>query len=152
MNKIIYLYLNTTKILGKLEALPLLSARLVLAYVFYITGTAKWKDINSVAEWFASLHIPMPKLSAYLTASTEITGVVLLILGLGTRFIPLPLIAIMLVAIKTVHWQNGFAARNNGYETLLYFIVMLFTLIVFGAGKLSIDQLIKTKYKQTLNP
>lgn len=131
----------------KAKFLPLLLIRLVLAYGFYGPATMKWKDINSMAEWFESLGIPAPYLNAYLAAGTEALGVVLLILGLGTRIITIPLIITMLVAIKTVHWANGFEAGENGFEIPLYYIIMLFALFVFGPGKLSLDSLIKNKFK-----
>jgi putative oxidoreductase len=70
-------------------------------------------------------------------------GVFLLILGLGTRFISIPLMVTMLVAIKTVHWQNGFPAGDNGWEIPFYYLLMLFVLLAFGSGKISVDFLIK---------
>ena len=114
-----------------------------MAYGFYITGKVKWEDINSVAEWFGSIGIPAPKLNAYLAATTEIAGVFLLTLGLGVRFISIPLIITMLVAIKTAHWGNGFAANDNGYEIPLYYILMLLALTALGGGKLSADYFVE---------
>ncbi len=125
------------------QPVALLGLRLILAYGFYITGKVKWEDINSVAEWFGSIGIPAPKLNAYLAATTEMAGVFLLILGLGVRFISIPLIITMLVAIKTAHWGNGFAASDNGYEIPLYYLLMLLVLVTFGGGKLSLDYLLK---------
>jgi len=61
----------------------------------------KWNDINSVASWFSSLHIPFPMLNAYLTASAETIGIILLVFGLMTRIISIPLIIVMIVAIFT---------------------------------------------------
>jgi putative oxidoreductase len=125
----------------------LLLLRLVLAYGFWEPAKTKWSDIHSVAEWFGSLGIPAPTLQAYLAASTEMAGVFLLTLGLGTRLICFPLIITMIVAIKTVHWENGFPAGDNGYEIPLYFMLMLFTLMSFGAGKLSIDNFLKKRFQ-----
>ena len=143
--KIVQRYLSITSVIDKLQFLPLLLIRVVLAYGFFGPATMKWKDIKSIAEWFGSIGIPVPYLNAYLAAGTEAAGVVLLALGLGTRLISIPLIITMIVAIKTVHWANGFEAGNNGFEIPLYYIIMLITLIVFGPGKLSIDYLIKRK-------
>lgn len=143
----------------------LLFLRLILAYTFFAPAMLKWADIGAVAQWFDSMGIPFPTLNAYMAASTEIAGVVLLTLGLLTRFISIPLIVIMFVAIATVHGQNGFAFVNeavsftdayvnaelvkgtliqlqNGYELVLYYILMLFVLLGNGAGKFSLDRLI----------
>jgi putative oxidoreductase len=140
-------YFSAVSTLKQASFLPLLLIRLVLAYGFYGPATMKWKDINSIAEWFGTLGIPAPHLNAYLAACTETLGVFLLVLGLGTRFITVPLIITLLVAIKTVHWANGFDAGENGFEIPLYYIVMLMSLFVFGSGKFSLDYLIGRKYK-----
>ncbi len=121
----------------------LLFLRLILAYGFWEPAKTKWADIDSVAGWFETMGIFAPKLNAYLAASTEMAGVFMLTLGIGTRLISFPLIITMLVAIKTVHWVNGFPSSENGYEIPLYFILMLFTLMSFGAGKISMDNFIK---------
>lgn len=139
------LFFKFTNAANKLQNIALFFLRLILAYGFWGPAKTKWADINSVAEWFGSLGIPAPAFNAYLAASTEMAGVFLLILGLGTRIISIPLIITMLVAIKTVHWQNGFSAGDNGYEIPLYYMLMLFVLLSFGGGKISVDYLIKRK-------
>lgn len=123
--------------------LPLLFLRLILAYGFYHPAMMKLKDVNAIGGWFESMGYPLPYLSAYMAAITEGLGVVLLILGLGTRIITVPLMFVMLVAVFSVHYANGFAAGDNGYEIPLYYLLMLFTLFVMGAGRISADYLIK---------
>jgi len=125
--------------------LPLLTIRLILAYGFYEPTKMKLKDVQGIADWFGSMGYPFPLLNAYLATATETAGVVLLILGLGTRIISIPLMVVMLVAIFTVHISNGFAAGDNGFEIPLYYLIMLFTLLLFGSGKASVDYLISKK-------
>lgn len=139
MKKIIQKYKALESKMKTWSGLPLLFMRLVLAYGFFETSTMKWKNIHEVAGWFAGLGIPAPTLNAYLSASVESVGVVLLVLGLGTRLISIPLMIIMGVAIKTVHWSNGFDAGNNGFEIPLYYLIMLLTLLISGAGTWSLD-------------
>ena len=127
------------------DILPPLLFRLILAYGFYGPAKMKLNDIHAIGDWFVDLGIPLPYFQAYLATGTECLGVVLLILGLGTRIISIPLIITMLVAIKTVHGANGFEAGNNGYEIPLYYILMLLSLVFTGAGKLSVDYLIAKK-------
>lgn len=145
MNKPVSFYQRFAAIVSYGQSVALLFLRLILAYSFWEPAKRKWADINSVAEWFGSIGIFAPKLNAYLAASTEMAGVFLLILGLGTRLISIPLIITLLVAIKTVHWENGFPAGENGYEIPLYFMLMLIVLLTFGAGKISVDHFIKKK-------
>jgi putative oxidoreductase len=121
-----------------------------LAYTFWEAGKRKLEDIESIAGWFESLEIPAPMLNAYLATYTEVIGAVLLVLGLATRLISIPLIITMIVAIKTVHWENGFASGDNGYEIPLYFMLMLFVLLTFGAGKFSLDHYIKKYVNKSL--
>jgi len=127
----------------QLKNILLLALRLVLAYGFFNPAITKIQDINSVSSWFESLGMPFPILNAYLATGTEFLGVILLILGLFTRWISIPLIITMIVAIITVHFVNGFNAEDSGFEIPLYYILMLFTLLTFGAGKYSLDQLLK---------
>jgi len=143
--KAIQLYLKATNKLSKLEDLPLFLIRLILAYGFYVPAMMKWRNISGIAEWFGSMGIPMPMLNAYLSATAEIAGVILLPLGLATRFISIPLMFTMVVAIITVHMGNGFDAGDNGFEIPLYYILMLLVLMVNGAGRFSLDYLISRK-------
>ena len=136
---VLWVYRLVVGYIRKFDVLPLLFIRLVLAYGFFTPAIMKWKDIQAIGDWFGQLGIPFPHFQAYLAATTEITGVVLLTLGLATRFISIPLMITMLVAIKTVHLEHGFDAANNGYEIPLYYLIMLVTLFVYGAGKLSAD-------------
>jgi putative oxidoreductase len=89
----------------------------------------------------------MPTLNAYMAATTELLGVVLLTLGLFTRLISLPLIVVMIVAIVTVHLPQGFAAGDNGFEIPLYYMLFLAIFASFGAGKFSLDHLLFGKDK-----
>jgi len=136
------IYPFTKNILSNGQSLSLLFARLAVAYGFYDPAMQKWSDISSVATWFGSIGIPFPTLNAYMAASTELIGVVLLTLGLFTRLISIPLIVIMVVAITTVHLVNGFSAGDNGFEIPLYYMMFLAIFASFGAGKLSLDHLL----------
>ena len=113
--------------------------------VFYKPAMAKLQDVHAIGDWFAGMNIPAPYFQAYLATGTECLGVALLTLGLGVRIISIPLIITMLVAIKTVHLENGFEASDNGFEIPLYYILMLISLICTGAGKISLDYLIGRK-------
>ncbi len=129
-------------LLERLQSLSLLMVRLILAYGFYEPAKMKWSDIGSVAEWFGSMGLPLPTLQAYLAATTEAAGVVLLTLGLFTRLISIPLMVVMTVAITLVHLPNGFQSGNNGFEIPLYYFIMLFVLVTHGGGTLSFDRLL----------
>lgn len=97
-----------------LDGLAPLALRLYLVPVFWMAGTQKIAGIENTIEWFGNpdwgLGLPFPTLLAYLAAYTEAIGALLLLIGLATRWISIPLIATMLVAAFAVHWDNGWYA------------------------------------------
>ena len=96
------------------DGLGPLAMRLYLVPIFWVAGTTKLGGIEDTIAWFGNpvwgLGLPFPALMAYLAAYTEVIGAVLLALGLATRWISIPLIVTMLVAVFAVHWPNGWAA------------------------------------------
>ncbi len=124
----------------------LLAIRLLLAYGFYAPFLIKLENTKAFAAWLEQLNFSYPLLNAYLVIGLQGTAVLLLIVGLATRFFSLALLYHMAIGLLAVHWHNGFSARENGYEIPLYYILMLFSLSVFGAGKLSFDYLIARHY------
>jgi len=100
---------------------PLL-LRLYLAPIFWMAGTKKFASFESTVAWFGNpdwgLGLPFPTVMAFLAASTETIGAVLLVVGLGVRLISVPLIVTMIVAMMTVHWQHGWLAIAEGSGSL----------------------------------
>ena len=91
-----------------------LALRLYLAPVFLSAGLNKFYGFEGTVAWFGNaewgLGLPLPTLMATLATGTELLGAVLLLLGLGVRWISVPLMITMLVAIFSVHWHNGWQA------------------------------------------
>lgn len=105
------------KILGLLqyvEGLAPLALRLYLAPVLMQAGYNKLSHFSDTAAWFGNpdwgLGLPMPEVMVGLAAGTEFFGGILLILGLATRLVSIPLMVTMLVAAFSVHWDNGWLA------------------------------------------
>ena len=99
-----------------------LALRLYLVPVFWMAGSKKLANMDSTIEWFANpdwgLGLPFPELMAWSAALTEAGGAILLLTGLAVRWISVPLLITMLVAIFTVHWQNGWLAIAEGSGSL----------------------------------
>jgi uncharacterized membrane protein YphA (DoxX/SURF4 family) len=97
-----------------LDFLAPLALRLYLAPVFWIAGMEKVSGFDNIVEWFGNadwgLGLPLPWLMAFLATATEVVGAVLLLIGLGVRWISIPLMATMVVAAVTVHWEHGWQA------------------------------------------
>jgi len=107
--------LNTTRAVDFLAPLAL---RLYLVPIFWMAGTKKLADMDSIVQWFGDpdwgLGLPFPELMAWLATLTEVGGAILLLLGLATRWISIPMMFTMFVAAATVHWQNGWLAIAEG--------------------------------------
>lgn len=88
--------------------------RLFLVPVFWMAGTHKLADMSATIEWFGNsdwgLGLPFPTLLAWIAALSETIGALLLLAGLAVRWISIPLMVTMLVAIFAVHWPNGWQA------------------------------------------
>jgi len=99
---------------GKSDFLAPLLLRLFLAPVFLSAGLTKIAAFESTVEWFGNadwgLGLPLPWLMAFLATAVELVGGFLLLFGLATRYITIPLMITMLVAIFSVHWDNGWFA------------------------------------------
>lgn len=96
------------------NTLASLLLRLYLAPIFWMAGISKLNSFENTVDWFGNsdwgLGLPFPWLLAFLATATELAGAILLTLGLFTRLISIPLIVTMLVAITSVHWENGWQA------------------------------------------
>ncbi|MEN8129014.1 MAG: DoxX family protein [Pseudomonadota bacterium] len=99
-----------------------LALRLYLVPILWMAGTQKLSDMESTIAWFGNpdwgLGMPFPTLMAWLATLSEVGGAVLLLIGLGVRWISFPLMITMLVAALTVHWQNGWLAIAEGSASL----------------------------------
>lgn len=135
-------YQELSVLLSYFQSFALLLLRVTLAYGFYEPALLKWANFDETMTWFHALHIPFAFLSTLMAASVEIIGVVLLALGLLTRWVALPLMIVMVVAILTVHLPNGFSVANNGFEIPLYYFLFLAILATQGAGRFSLDHVI----------
>lgn len=129
------------------SSLPLLALRIALAVPFFKSGLTKWDGFLTLsagaqylfAEEF-KLHIlgaeypyPFPLVMAHLSGIAEITLPILLVLGLGTRFAALGLLAMTAIIQLTV--PEGWANFH------LPWAAMAFALVVFGGGRLALERL-----------
>lgn len=111
ITKLVQLDTLISRIISPIASLGL---RIYLVPIFWMAGTHKLNHFQDTVEWFGNtdwgLGLPFPWLMAFLATTTEIVGAILLALGLLTRWISIPLIFTMLVAIFSVHIDNGWQA------------------------------------------
>lgn len=99
------------------------------------------EPIHKYTGWMEERHFPFPMFWAYLGKGTEFVGGVLLVFGLCTRLITIPLMMSMLFIIFVLGHGRIFY-----YDQLpfLFFLFFLY-LIVTGPGKWSLDEKLNKK-------
>jgi len=105
------------------------------------TGWFGERTFASTVTFVEGLGFPLPTLFAGLVTGAEALGGLLLILGLATRPAALTQVVAMLVAIFMVHLQAGMFGPG-GYQWALLLGACSATLMIEGAGKISLDKLI----------
>ena len=129
----------------KLDAPVFFLLRLVIGVVFVQSGYGKLINLDHTIEFFTSIGIPAAQIQAPFAAATELVCGFLVLIGLYTRFASLPLIVVMMVAIRTAKWDEvtGIPALF-GISEFLY-IVILLALLAKGASYWSFDSKLKNR-------
>ncbi|HEX3986627.1 MAG TPA: DoxX family protein [Acidobacteriaceae bacterium] len=124
----------------------LLLVRLYWGWQFAQTGWGKLHHLAHVTQFFASLGIPLPGFNAAFVSGLEFVGGILLMVGLGTRFLGLVLALDMIVAYVTtdlVALASILSDPDKFYNDAAYtFLIASLIVLVFGAGRFSLDYLI----------
>ncbi len=107
----------------------LVAHALLKVLVFTLPGTV---------QFFTS--VGFPGWLAYVVTAAEFAGGILLLAGLGVRWVSLALVPVMLGALS-VHWGNGwvFNAPNGGWEYPAFLSVALVVQALLGSGPLALD-------------
>jgi len=141
-------------------AIPL---RLIVGYGFMVHGFAKLsKGPDAFAGILHAIAVPAPHFMAWATILTEVFGGVAIILGAFVALVSMPMAALLLVAMFTVHLPYGFSSIKlmavthagaqfgpPGYECDLLYLACLAALVLGGSGPLSIDGFIGKRRKLT---
>jgi putative oxidoreductase len=136
---------------------PLIPVRLIVGYGFMEHGFAKLaKGPDAFAHILQAINVPAPLFMAWSTILVEILGGSAVILGAFVTLASLPMAAVLLVAMFTVHLPYGFSSIKimavtagsaqfgpPGYEVDLLYLACLVALVLGGPGPLAIDGLIR---------
>lgn len=140
-------------------ALPL---RLIVGFGFMEHGYAKLsRGPESFAGILHALHMPAAPVLAWATILTELIGGFAVLVGALVPVFSLPMAAVLLVAIFTVHLPNGFSSiklqaitpagahfGQPGYETDLLYLACLAALVLGGAGPFSVDEALTRRLRK----
>jgi len=133
--------------------------RLIVGYGFMQHGFAKLsKGPEAFAAILHAIGVPAPHFMAWLTILTEIFGGLAVLLGALVPLASLPMAAVLLVAIFTVHLPYGFSSIKlisvtsghaqfgpPGYESNLLYLACLAALVLGGSGLMAIDGYLRRK-------
>ncbi|MEC7815783.1 MAG: DoxX family protein [Pseudomonadota bacterium] len=125
-----------------------LALRVPVGIIFAAHGAQKlfgWfggYGLDGTGQWMDSIGLSPGYLMALLAGSAEFFGGLALIIGLLVRPASAALAFAMLVAIFSVHFQNGLFMSNNGYEFGLALLAASVSLLFTGAGRASVDRLL----------
>jgi putative oxidoreductase len=101
--------------------------------------------LPGTAQFFESLGLPAAL--AYLTFWAELLGGIALLAGIGTRWVALALVPV-LVGATWVHAGNGwvFSAPNGGWEYPVFLIVASLVQALLGDGRYALGHLLPAPY------
>ena len=108
-----------------------------------MTKLANWE--TAIALFADEYHVPLlpPELAAYLAVAIELTTPVLLVLGLATRPAAVVLLGRTTVIEVIVYPQ--------AWPTHIQWAAMLLVLLCRGAGKFSLDHLLRKRFDARVN-
>ena len=122
-----------------LGPVALLALRLPVAIVFWRSGRAKVEGWNifsvSDSQYFLfreEFGMPMPELTAHMTAIAEHILPILLVLGLLTRLSALGMFVMTLVI--------QFFVFPDAWPVHMFWAAILFAVMVLGPGRISLDR------------
>ena len=156
MKTLSHLYTRFAALASHLQSPLLLAVRLYWGWQFAQTGWGKLHNLAHVTSFFASLNIPFPAFTTCFIASLEFFGGILLILGLGTRFIGLLLACNMFVAYYTADHAALVSILSDPGKFYaadpFTFLFAALLLLIFGPGLFSADALILRSLPRSAPP
>ena len=140
-----HLYQRVFTAADYLQSPFLLCVRLYWGWQLIQSGWGKLHHLDKVTEFFGSLGLPMPAQTAVFISCVELFGGIFLALGLLSRLTALVLTVNLIVAYITADREalfSIFSDPDKFYAAAPYtFLVASLIVLIFGAGKLSLDTL-----------
>jgi putative oxidoreductase len=144
--KIVRLHFLATGLLDYLQSPLLFAIRIYWGWQWVQDGWGKLHNLDKVADFFATLNLPMPHQTALFIALVQLIGGTLFALGLGSRMVSLVLLINMTMAYLTAdreafgHIFNDPGKFYAADPYTFWFAALL--VLVFGAGSWSLDRLV----------
>jgi putative oxidoreductase len=136
-----------------LRDLALLIARLGLAAILILHGWIRWQGpgqgVRRQIDYLSQFGVPYPAVAAWGAITVEIIGGLLLAVGALTPLVALAVLIEQILIIAYTNWYKGPDLLNSdgtyagGYEYNVALGLLALLLMVFGAGRISVDQLFR---------
>lgn len=145
-------YESACVVLNSLRSPLLLLIRLYWGWQFATDGWGKLTHLDRVTEFFTTLNLPAPHLTALICALVEFAGGILFALGIGSRLVSLVLFVNMTMAFLSVpddrtNFSHIFSKPEDFYGASPYtywFAALL--ILILGPGVFALDTLIARWY------
>ena len=135
------------KVFPPLGHVILLVMRLYWGWSLFTNGRSKLANIEGIISYFTDLGIPAPTLNAYFVSSLEMVGGMLLLLGLFSRLIAIPLTIDMCVAYLTADRDKVIHIFSDPDKFLsadpFFFLLVSLLVLAFGPGAIALDTLLR---------
>ena len=149
MKQIDRVYAIFLRAANSLQSPFLLAIRLYWGWQFWQTGWGKLSNISRPIEYFTSLGIPAPAFTAHFIGLLEAGGGILLMLGLASRLIALPLVVDMIMAYVIADrdaLHAIFSKQDDFYKADPFtFLFASLIILIFGPGWFSLDTIAKSQ-------
>ncbi len=145
-------YEGFTSMMTRLQSPLLLAIRLYWGWQFMQDGWGKLTHLDKVTDFFTSLNLPAPHMTALMVALIELCGGSLFTLGIASRLISLVLFLNMTMAYLSVpddrvNFSHIFSKPDDFYGATPYtywFAALL--ILILGPGKFAIDTLLRRMF------
>jgi|HubBroStandDraft_5_1064220.scaffolds.fasta_scaffold38741_2 putative oxidoreductase len=147
IRRVAKLYDSAVTLLNYVQSPLLLAIRLYWGWEFIQDGLGKLNHLDKVTDYFTTLNLPQPHMTAIFVSLLELIGGALFALGIGTRLISLLLFVNMTVAYLTAEPDafaavlsnpdkfTGASAYNDWFATLI--------ILIMGPGYLAVDTILR---------
>jgi putative oxidoreductase len=154
MQMLVNLYASIRGFLARLQSPLLLAIRIYWGFQFAQDGWGKLTHLDKVTEFFTSLNLPAPHMTALGVASIEFVGGILFALGILSRLTSLVLFVNMTMAYLSVpddrvNFSHILSKPEDFYGASPYtywFAALL--ILILGPGWVAVDTLLKRMFAE----
>lgn len=119
--------------------------RIILGAIIFFKGLFFLQNTDAISEMISNSAVSIYAVAlTHIVALAHLMGGILIIIGLITRIACLFQVPILLGAIIFVNAQNGFFSIHSELGFSILVLALLLFFVVFGSGKISVDEFMKT--------